>query len=105
MEIIESQDNDDNYYINRIIMIPDSDRLNSFYKVVKCTDKMFCIRKIKTDTNLYKINYDKFTNEVTSKVYQAKLSDEVENEKIKTIRKTSINKYSVIYCSIVQYEV
>ncbi len=104
MEIIQSKDNDDNYYINRTIMFPESDGLNSFYKVIKHTDKMFCIRKIKTETNLYKTNYDEITNEVT-KVYQAKLSDEFENEKIRKIRKPSINKYSVIYCSFVQYEV
>jgi hypothetical protein len=43
---------------------------------------MFCIRKIKTETNLYKTNFDEITNEAT-KVYQAKLSDDFENENIK----------------------
>jgi hypothetical protein len=104
MEIIQSKDNNDDYYINRTIMVPENDGLNSFYKVINHTDKMFCIRKIKTETNLYKTNFDEITNEAT-KVYQAKLSDDFENENIKKIRKTSIHKYSVIYCSLVQYEV
>lgn len=104
MEIIQSKDNDDNYYINRTIMFPESDGINSFYKVITHTDKMFCIRKIKTETILYKTVYDEITNEDT-KVYQAKLSDEFANEQIRKIRKTSINKYSIIYCPFVQYEV
>ena len=101
MEIVQSEDND---YTNRIIMIPKKNELNSFYKVINHTDKMFCIRKIITETNLYKTNYDEITNE-ESNIYEAKLSDEFENEKIIKIRKTSINKYPIIYCSIVQYEI
>lgn len=104
MEIIQSNDNDDNYYVNRTIMVPESNGLNSFYKVIKHTDKMFYLRKIKTETKLYKINYDEITNE-ESNVYEAKLSDEFENDTLKKIRKTSITKYPVIFCVIVQYEV
>ncbi len=104
MEIIQNKDNDDSYYINRTIMIPDSNGLNNFYKVIKHTNKMFYIRKIKVETTLYKTNYDEITNEAT-KIYQAKLLEDFESEKLKRIRKTNINNYSVIYCSIVQYEV
>ncbi len=104
MEIIQIKNNNDNDYINTTIMIPDSNGLNSFYKVIKYTDKMFCLKKIKTDTNLHKINYDEITNKKTN-VYQAKLLDEFENDKIKKIKKTSINKYPIIYCTIIQYEV
>ena len=104
MEIIQSKDNTDDDYINRTIMFPESDGINSFYKVITHTNKMFCIRKIKTETKLYKTMYDEITNEKT-KVYQAKLTDEFEDEKIREIRKTSIHNYSVIHCSFVQYEV
>lgn len=65
---------------------------------------MCCIRKIKTETKLCKINYDEITKE-ESKVYEAKLTEDFENDSVKKIRKTSINKYPVIYCPIVQYEV
>lgn len=98
MQVIHYEDNDDNYYINRIIMIPEMNGLNSFYKVITHTNKMFCIQKLKTETSLYKTNED-------SNVYQAKILDEFENEKIRKIRKTSIDKYPVIYCVIVQYEI
>lgn len=103
MEIIQNTNNDFEYYINRTIMFPGSNGFNSFYKVITHTDKMFCIRKIKTETKLYKTNYDETTN-TNSNIYEVKLSDEFDNEKIRKIRKTSIHKYPVIYCSIVQYE-
>jgi len=106
MEVIQSNynDDDDNLYINRIIMIPERDGFNHFYKIVSHTTKMFCVRKILAETNLYNTIYDEITNE-ESKIYEAKITDEFENNKIKKIRKTSINKYPVIYCKIVQYEV
>lgn len=104
MEITITTITHDDYYINRTIMISEKDGLNSFYKVIKHTDKMFYIKKIKTETKLIKTYYDDNNNE-ESKVYEAKLSDEFENDNIKKIKKTSINKYSVIFCLIVQYKV
>ena len=104
MEIIQNKDNNDDYYIGTTIMIRDRNGLNSFYKVIKYIDEMFYIRKIKTETNLYKINHNEIKNK-QSNVYEAKLLDEFENEKFKKIKKINIHKYPIIYCSIIQYEV
>ena len=80
MDIIQNKVNDYNCYINTTIMIPDSDGLNSFYKVIKDTEKMFYIRKIYTETILYKTIFDEITKQ-ESKIYQAKLSHDFDNEK------------------------
>jgi len=89
-EYDETQD-----YINRRIMMMDKDgKRNSFYRVVRSTDKMFCLRRLKCETKMVRPN-----------TYEAKISNEYEAEKERRIRKANIVKYSQIYCLFVQYEI
>ena len=55
MEITPLVYDSDAEYINQIIMIPNSDgALNSFYKIIRFTDKMFHLKKMKDETKLKK---------------------------------------------------
>lgn len=105
MEIEPITDAEDSFYVNRIIMIKDKDgKQNSFYKVIRFTNKMFVIRKIKTQTVLTKRYTD--DNSTLVNVFNVKISDEFEPEyKEKKIKKTCVSKYPIIYTYLVQYEI
>ena len=104
MEIIPLEMNDDNYYVGQIIMIPDKDgKMNSFYKIIKFTNKMFYTKKMKVDTTLVRYDDEEMTN-----TYEAKITNDFDNndKKYKIVKKTSVNtKYPIIICGIVIYEV
>lgn len=108
MEITSLNYDSDAEYINKIIMIPNSDgALNSFYKIIRFTDKMFHLKKMKDETTLKKTYFDEEDNRDTN-IYEAKILDEFyspENIIDKRIRKTNITKYPVIIVSFVQYEI
>lgn len=105
MEIEHIVNAEDSFYLNRIIMIEDKDgKQNSFYKVIRFTNKMFVIRKIKAQTVLTRTYTDDDSTLVN--VYDAKISDEFEPEsKEEKIKKTCISKYPIIYTCLVQYEI
>jgi hypothetical protein len=91
---MEEYDENDNY-INRNIMMPNKDgKHNSFYRVVRSTNKMFCLRRLKCATTMLRPT-----------TFEVKISNEYEDEKERRIRKANIVKYQWIYCSIVQYEI
>ncbi len=111
MEILPWEFED--YCLGRIIMVPDKDYilyhdiLYSFYKIFKITDKMFYIKKMKSETKFIKMSEDEKTNTPT-KIYEAVISkdfDEDTNKSIRRIKKENITNYSITICSIVQYEV
>jgi hypothetical protein len=108
MEISPTKYENDEQYINRIIMIPDYDgALNSFYKIIRSTNKMFCLKKMKAETKFIKTYFDKDENTDTN-IYEAKISDKfynISNTIDRRIRKTNVNKYSVIITSFIQYKV
>lgn len=77
---------------------------NSFYKVIKITEKMFYTKKMKTQTELIKTWTDEDLSVVNT--YKAQIFEEFEPDvKEKKIRKTDINNYPIIYTRIVQYDV
>jgi len=80
-------------YINRIFMVPHRPH-NRFYRIVRSTDKMFCLRRLKCATEM-----------VHPTTLEAKIEDEYEDEAERRIRKTSIVKFPQIYCMIVQYDI
>ena len=93
-------------YLNSIIKIEDKDgKQNSFYKVVKITDKMFYARKLKTETKLIDTYTETDTHidtdkeiEIHVKKYETRILDEFEeSSKEKRIKKTNIQNYSVVY--------
>jgi hypothetical protein len=104
----------EDYCIGRIIMVPykddilsDDDILYSFYKIVKITDKMFYIKKMKSETKFIKMCEVEEGNTPT-KIYEAVISkdfDEDSDKSERRIKKENITKYSISICSIVQYEV
>jgi hypothetical protein len=108
MEITPLVYDSDEEYINQIIMIPNSDgALNSFYKIIRFTDKMCHLKKIKDETILKKTYFDEENNRDTN-IYEAKILKEFvtpENIIDKRIRKINIKNYSVIFVSFVQYEI
>lgn len=95
-------------YINKIIMIPDLDGgLYSFYRIIRMTEKMACLKKMRDETILKKTYIDEDDNTET-KVYEAKIIDDYQcycHAVDKMIRKTNIKKYRVPIVSIVQYEI
>lgn len=105
MELTPFEIDDDKYYIGQIIMIPDKERkTNSFYKIIKFSNKMLYTKKMKVDTTLVKYDDKEMT-----KTYEAKITDEFENNEsnnYKMVKKTSVNKkYPIIICCVVKYEV
>jgi hypothetical protein len=90
-------------YINNIVMIPEKNKkLNGFgfYKIIKSSEKSFFAKKMKCET--------KAVNTSKTKTYEVNISSDFENENdlFKRIKKTSVdNKYPIIICSVVQYEV
>ncbi len=104
----------EDYCIGRIIMVPykddilsDDDILYSFYKIVKITDKMFYIKKMKSETKFIKMCEVEEGNTPT-KIYEAVISKDFNEDSGKserTIKKENITKYSISICPIVQYEV
>ena len=93
---MEEYDENDNY-INRIFMVPHRPH-NRFYRIVRSTDKMFCLRRLKCETKIVRED-----NMLTT--YEAKISNEYEADKERRIRKANITKFSQIYCMIVQYDI
>ncbi len=76
-------------------MMPDKyGKHNSFYRVVRSTNKMFCLRRLKCTTTMLRPT-----------TFEVKISNEYEDEKERRIRKANIVKYQWIYCSLVQYEI
>lgn len=108
MEIGPIEYDSDTEYINKIIMIQDfGTPFNSFYKIIRATNKMFHLKKLKAETTLKKTYFDKEDNTDTN-IYEAKLTNEfhsAENIIDKRISKNNIQKYPVIITSFVQYEV
>lgn len=103
MEVIHYETENNEYYINSIVMIPNKENdMNGFYKIIKFSDHFFHLRKMKCETRMCKMN-----DNTKTKVYEAIISTEFEEDNhCKKIRKTSINqKYPIILCSVVQYEV
>ncbi len=109
MEQIPYEINHYEQYVNSIIMIPNKDnKLNSFYKIIQSTKTYFFVKKMKCETKLVNTNdnNDNSDNNVPTKIYEVSISGEFENNILKRVKKTSIgNKYPVIICSVVQYEV
>ncbi len=115
MEQIPYEINHYEQYVNSIIMIPNKDnKLNSFYKIIQSTKTYFFVKKMKCETKLVNPtdnidNSDNSNNNeynVPTKIYEVYISSEFENDILKRVKKTSIgNKYPIIICSVVQYEV
>ncbi len=99
--LTETQSNEQ--YMNNIVMIPNKNKkLNGFgfYKIIKSSEKYFFAKKMKCETKAVNIS--------KTKTYQVNISSdfEDENDLFKRIKKTSVdNKYPIIICSVVQYEV
>ena len=106
MEQIPYEINHYEQYVNSIIMIPNKDnKLNNFYKIIQSTKTYFFVKKMKCETKLVNTNDNNDNNEA-SKIYEVSISSEFENDILKRVKKTSIgNKYPIIICSVVQYEV
>lgn len=104
MEVIHYRTNDDNSYLNQIIMIPEKDsEINGFYKIVHFSEYFFYMKKVKSETELLNKPESKY------KTYRAFVSNELEDENTqmcKKIKKSSVDKrYPTIVCSVVEYEV
>ena len=88
-------------YMNNIVMIPEKNKkLNGFgfYKIIKSSEKYFFANKMKCET--------KSVNTNKNKTYEVNISSDFENDLFKRIKKTSVNnKYPIVICSVVQYEV
>lgn len=95
---MEEYDEKDNYINRRIMMLDKDGKRNSFYRVVRSTEKMFCLRRLKCETKI--VREDNVTT-----TYEAKISNEYEAEKERRIRKANIVKYSQVYCLFIQYEI
>jgi len=95
---MEEYDENDNYINRRIMMLDKDGKHNSFYRVVRSTEKMFCLRRLKCETKIIRED-----NMLTT--YEAKISNEYEAEKERRIRKANIVKYEQVYCLFVQYEI
>ena len=91
---MEEYDENDNYINRRIMMLDKDGKHNSFYRVVRSTNKMFCLRRLKCTTKILRPT-----------TFEAKISNEYEDEKERRIRKANIVKYDQIYCLFVQYEI
>lgn len=113
MEIIPYKPDNIDHYLNNIVMIPNQDNeLNGFYKITQFTDHFFYVKKMKYETKLIRVKED--SNDPTKKttLYEAIISNDFEDNQdnqdhiCKKIKKTSVNqKYPIIICSVVQYEV
>ena len=95
---MEEYDENDNYINRRIMMLDKDGKHNSFYRVVRSTNKMFCLRRLKCVTKILRED-----NMLTT--YEAKISNEYEDEKERRIRKANIVKYEQVYCLFIQYEI
>lgn len=95
---MEEYDENNNYINRRIMMLDKDGKHNSFYRVVRSTKKMFCLRRLKCETKIVRED-----NMLTT--YEAKISNEYEADKERRIRKANITKFSQIYCMIVQYDI
>ena len=91
---MEEYDENDNYINRRIMMLDKDGKHNSFYRVVRSTNKMFCLRRLKCVTKMLRPN-----------TFEAKISNEYEDEKERRIRKANKVKYSQICCLFIQYEI
>ncbi len=97
----------EDYIIGRTIMVPEKNGLYSFYKIIKITNKIFYVIKMKHETKLIKTIEDK-ENQILTRTYEAIISKEIDNEGDKInrrIKKENITNYSITLVSIVQYEV
>jgi beta-lactamase class D len=89
----------DDYYINRTIMIMDKDKQHySFYKVNRCTAKMFWLDRLKCESHLVR-------EKDGVKTYEAKMTQEIDEGKKKRIMKKNIVNCPLMICSIAQYEI
>jgi len=95
---MEEYDENDNYINRRIMMLDKDGKHNSFYRVVRSTEKMFCLRRLKCETKIVRED-----NMLTT--YEAKISNEYDADKERRIRKANIVKYEQVYCLFVQYEI
>lgn len=95
---MEEYDEKDNYINRRIMMLDKDGKRNSFYRVVRNTEKMFCLRRLKCETKMVREDNASIT-------YEAKISNEYEAEKERRIRKANIVKYHQVYCLFVQYDI
>lgn len=95
MEVIPYISDNAADYLNSIIMVPNKSlKINDFYKITGITDKFFIAQRMKC-----------ITTQCNANTYEAKISDEFEDEPCKKIKKTSINrKYPIIITRIVRYE-
>lgn len=98
MDEYDEYDENDNYINRRIMMLDKDGKHNSFYRVVRSTKKMFCLRRLKCSTKIVRED-----NMLTT--YEAKISNEYEADKERRIRKANIVKYEQVYCLFVQYEI
>lgn len=106
MDVIPFETNNYAYFLNNIVMIPEKEcGLNGFYKIVSCSEKFFFAKKMNYETKLVKTIVDA-NCQTETKTYEAIISSEFDNDIIKKIKKTSVNKkYPVVICSVVRYEV
>ena len=89
----------DDYYINRTVMIMDKDKQHySFYKVNRCTAKMFWLDRLKCESYLVR-------EEDGVKTYEAKMTQEIDVGKKKRIMKKNIVNCPIMICSIARYEI
>lgn len=91
-------------YIGKTIMMPDSNNLNAFYKVLELTNDKYTLRQLKCDTKLIRKLIDEDCD-IVGEVYEAKIFDEYSTGSFIFIDKKSISEYPVIYVPIVQYEI
>lgn len=99
MEIIPYDTDNYDDFLNNIVMIHEKhNSLNGFYKIIKSTEKFFYAKKMNCQTELVEMKCNK-------KIYKATILNDFENDVLKKIKKTSINKtYPLIFATIVQYE-
>lgn len=102
---MEEQYDPNQNYINRIVMISEQDHLpNVFYRVVRSTDKMFCMKKMQCETVKLREEFDK-TGKLETTVYETKIGALYEEGvREKKIKKENIVKHPWIYCATIQYE-
>ena len=91
-------------YIGKTIMMPDSNNLNAFYKVLELTNDKYTLKQLKCDTKLIRKLIDEDCD-IVGEVYEAKVFDEYATDTLIFIDKKSISEYTVIYVPIVQYEI
>jgi hypothetical protein len=88
------------YYINQTIMVPEENGLNGFYQIIECVNKQFTIRRLRSESRLFKNK-----NEDTGDIYEARIFNDFDGENFRYIDKDAISEYPVIYANFIQYEV